>query len=630
MLHARRTRDGRHCLTCRVTEPKHKMAEDGAMKHDIALCAAEPSAGEYESPCERIPSAFLPRLLTHIPTKIVVVCVFVVYIVFSISGAWQLKIGLKLENIVPKTSYLSDYIQARNNYYPNNGPVVQLIMTDSVPYEQVEFQQAIRQFLRDARNEPLMDSQYEVSWLKAYCDYLKTMRPLKRINKNDFIKILKNQFLRDHQEYVNDILFDPEGNDIISSRFYVCALHQNDSAQESAIMLSMRNLASDFEYPLISYCPKFVFAEHHVLVLKDTLLAVGVAIIGMLFIALMFIPHPISILCVAITMVSLVLGLFGFLHFWGLELSAFTRVQILLAVAFSVDYTLHISHSFLSAPGKRRNDRVVAALQHVGIPILNMSVTSLLGILMLAFAESYVSQTFFRSLLIVVILGIFHSMLVLPVLLSFFGPRRTSKPRMFIPISQAARCGGAHFMPPPSPKVCHKEASPDPGDLHESLSKKMGKISLEMVPIETVPEEDEEGLISSNEATSSTQVQDDWESTTTVDDSYVDATSVLEDPTLTMDHQGKLSPYSIDGHCSSSSGTTGSADTLVKNRLTPNELHIDIPDDGALSRPRSAKYRSSGRRKPRDKRLAEGRNLLGRLLTKTGKAIQGKGKKDNK
>ena len=44
-------------------------------------------------------------------------------------------------------------------------------------------------------------------------------------------------------------------------------------------------------------------------------------------------------------------------------------------------------------------------------------------------------------MLIVIFLGLFHALLVLPVALSLIGPSRTSAPRVFIPISPAARAG---------------------------------------------------------------------------------------------------------------------------------------------------------------------------------------------
>ena len=44
-------------------------------------------------------------------------------------------------------------------------------------------------------------------------------------------------------------------------------------------------------------------------------------------------------------------------------------------------------------------------------------------------------------MLLVIFLGLAHALLLLPVALSMIGPSRTSAPRVFIPISPAARAG---------------------------------------------------------------------------------------------------------------------------------------------------------------------------------------------
>ena len=117
------------------------------------------------------------------------------------------------------------------------------------------------------------------------------------------------------------------------------------------MMTVMRSLAANSSLTVTAYSPMFLFCEHYVTIMKNTLLAVGVAILGMLFVALAFIPHVISIVMVIATMLTIVIGMFAFMHFWGLALSAITSVQIILAVGFCVDFTMHICHAFMCASG---------------------------------------------------------------------------------------------------------------------------------------------------------------------------------------------------------------------------------------------------------------------------------------
>ena len=65
----------------------------------------------------------------------------------------------------------------------------------------------------------------------------------------------------------------------------------------------------------------------------------------------------------------------------------------------------------------------------VALPILNGAAASLLSTLVMALGHSYVFVSFYKTMILVFVLGVLHSIVFLPVLLSFIGPRRTSRPR---------------------------------------------------------------------------------------------------------------------------------------------------------------------------------------------------------
>ena len=50
------------------------------------------------------------------------------------------------------------------------------------------------------------------------------------------------------------------------------------------------------------------------------------------------------------------------------------------------------------------------------------AVSTILGVIGLAFAPSYLFVTFFKMIFLVIVLGLLHGMILLPVLLSLFGP----------------------------------------------------------------------------------------------------------------------------------------------------------------------------------------------------------------
>ena len=316
------------------------------------------------------------------PSKIIIVILFIVYFGLSVWGASHLKTGLKLESVIPESSFVSDYYQVKNLYFTNQGAYIMFVIKQKVDYSEPAVQKEIHKAILKAKKTGYVNEKFEKSWLKEYLRYVRN----KNISGPKFVEILKSRFLKVYPEFKNDIVFTSDEKHIRASRIYLESKRFDDSTHEGNMMTRMRQIAGNSSVPMLTYSPDFIYYEHYVSIMKNTLLAVGVAAIGMLFVALVFIPHPIAITCVTITMGTIVLGMFGLMNFWDLALSAITTVQIILSVGFCVDFTVHISHAFMTATGKNRNERVQAALEKVGVPIINGAISSILGILMLAFA----------------------------------------------------------------------------------------------------------------------------------------------------------------------------------------------------------------------------------------------------
>ena len=82
----------------------------------------------------------------------------------------------------------------------------------------------------------------------------------------------------------------------------------------------------------------------------------------------------------------------------------------------------HVAHAFLLQPGDDAAARVAAALRKVGAPIVSGALTTVLGIGFLEFGNSVTYFVFFKMFFITIVFGLLHGMLLLPVLLAWFGP----------------------------------------------------------------------------------------------------------------------------------------------------------------------------------------------------------------
>ena len=91
-----------------------------------------------------------------------------------------------------------------------------------------------------------------------------------------------------------------------------------------------------------------------------------------------------------------------------------------LAFTSAVHHVLTRAYERLGAAIARA--RVAAALRKVGAPIVSGALTTVLGIGFLEFGNSVTYFVFFKMFFITIVFGLLHGMLLLPVLLAWFGP----------------------------------------------------------------------------------------------------------------------------------------------------------------------------------------------------------------
>lgn len=157
------------------------------------------------------------------------------------------------------------------------------------------------------------------------------------------------------------------------------------------------------------------------LVLPTTLQCVTVAALVMMVVSVIFIPNPICSLWVAFSIISIELGVVGFMTLWDICLDSVSMVNLIFCIGFSVDFSAHISYHFMSRKDMSMEERVRDSMFALGLPITQGAVSTIIGVIGLVIAPSYIFITFFKMVFLVITLGAIHGLFLLPVLLSLFG-----------------------------------------------------------------------------------------------------------------------------------------------------------------------------------------------------------------
>ena len=109
------------------------------------------------------------------------------------------------------------------------------------------------------------------------------------------------------------------------------------------------------------------------------------------------------------------------MHSWDITIDVVSSVNVIIAIGLCVDYSVHMCHAFLTVSGTRKQ-RAKAAIVDMGVAVLNGGFSTLIAFILLAGSDSHVFSVFFRIFLLVIIFGLFHGLILLPVMLSLIGP----------------------------------------------------------------------------------------------------------------------------------------------------------------------------------------------------------------
>ena len=423
-IHERRVEQNRHYLTCHKIKTKEELRQEGKSNSYVICCGGKPptSREESESLLDKFPRWIVPKIVLKLPCKIIILFLFAGYLAAAINGCINLRQGLKFTELVSENSYFYSYSSYQEEYFTRQIPVM-FVIDGTYTYSSATTQANIEDFVSYAQADAYFNDHFEVNWLKIY----KSSSFYNASSEAKFIAGLQKFLNRtEYSMFQNDVKIDLANNAITASRFYLLSVNLEDSQEEGKLMLESRDLADDAPFNCFAYHFAYIAYEQYVAILGQTLQSVGIALAAVFVVTCIFMPHPLLVLLCTIAVTMIMVGVFGFLIYIDVALSSITMIHLIMSIGFSVDFTAHVCHGFMISDGKTRDIRVKQAIDKTGAPIFQGAVSSILGVVILFGAKSYIFRTFAAVMCFVLLFGIAHALLLLPVILSWIGPGRLS------------------------------------------------------------------------------------------------------------------------------------------------------------------------------------------------------------
>ncbi|XP_078656966.1 patched domain-containing protein 3-like [Branchiostoma floridae x Branchiostoma belcheri] len=429
-LAGRRERANRHCLTCCPVLPKSQAQHKSAA---YRLCCAA-GVSKQDNPNSNSPVVnkdpllttllykYLAPMLVKTPSKAILLILYAGYLGIAIWGCFEVDIGLRFQNLAADNSYVVAFHNPEEAYFKDYGPKIDIVMTEPLEYWTIDVQQAVLDKLKAFDQSQYFYDTSETAevWLRDYLRFLnQTGNAAAATNKTAFLQILVDQFLPQFgRQYSESIKFADFYANITASRFFVIPNDVKTKEREKDMMIEARSIVEKRPVKMVAFANEFIFAEQVVSILPSTLQTVGIAAAAMFVVSFLFIPHCVATVFVTFALVSIDVGLVGYMAMWGVQLDIVSMTSIIICIGFSVDFSAHITYAYVSSQAIAPVEKLAEAFRAVGMPILQSSLSTILGMIVLAFFPAYLFKAFFQTIFLVMAFGAAHGLVILPTLLT--------------------------------------------------------------------------------------------------------------------------------------------------------------------------------------------------------------------
>ncbi|KFD58415.1 hypothetical protein M513_00641 [Trichuris suis] len=369
------------------------------------------------------------RILFKPCVKVVVCLLYVIYAGIAIWGCLVIKEGLRPADLVHANHYVVKFYRM-STPFRMQGMQAHVVINRPQNLTLSKNRDRLFDLLRELEHKDYtLGSNATIFFLKEYLNYLNNLgalisnvNTLWTVDLKDWIRYTGGRPLWD-----TDIVWgDPKkGEDqylIKAFRFQIGLKGFDTASEQVAVVKHLRKTASRYpELNVTTYHEFWPHVDQYMSVAPTTWRNLSVSFVSMIIIAMIMIPNLYCGLFITMSMLSINVGVYGYMSLWGVNLDCISMITLIMSIGFAVDLSAHISYGYICAQGTPAQ-RASHSLQVLGFPVLLSALATLLGVSVLSVAEVPLIVTFFKTVFLVMVLGLLHSHIFLPTALTLFLP----------------------------------------------------------------------------------------------------------------------------------------------------------------------------------------------------------------
>ncbi|KAK0396179.1 hypothetical protein QR680_001609 [Steinernema hermaphroditum] len=361
------------------------------------------------------------KIVTSWTARIILSVVMILYFYVSYLGISQLSSNISIDKMALPDSYLREFQSTFETALRNMQPISIFVLNPG-DLRDPDRMQEIKNLVRDFENATnSYGSESTFFWLQPYEDFLRFYGETDEFTYAEiptFFKSATYFYLTSFLHYNESACLENDPQ-CITAFFFMTNFHEVIKYHELIpAVLDWRRIAQKYSHlEVYAYSDHTPFVDQTLTIDQTVVGSVAAALFCTAVICFIFIPHVLSVLCAVFSVFSISVGIFGLLSLWGVDLDPLSMAALLMAIGFSVDFTAHISYHYYKANSKNPQRRLHEALSIIGWPMLQVGLSTIVALLPLLFKQSYLALVFLKTITVVVALGIFHGLAVLPAVL---------------------------------------------------------------------------------------------------------------------------------------------------------------------------------------------------------------------